>query len=180
MSKLKKLARGRECQVQLAEIKDFEGLYSITSDGQVLSGRRGWKPLRHGVKPGGYAFVGLYPLDGKAAYKMVHRLVAEAFIENPEGKPEVNHIDGNKLNNVVDNLEWVTRSENAQHGHDIGLMVQGTDHHSTKLDGEQVVAIFFAAGRYADIGERFGVCKQTVCNIKKRRIHKKVLQGAGL
>lgn len=177
MSKLTKAARGRECQVDIA---GFEGLYAITKDGQVLSGRRNWQPLRFGVKPGGYAFVGLYPVNGKPVYKMIHRLVAEAFIANPEAKPEVNHLDGNKLNNNASNLEWSTRSENAQHGHDTGLMVQGEAHHSTKLSAEQVIAVFNASGRYVDIGSQYGVCKQTVCNIKKRRIHKKVLQGAGL
>lgn len=180
MSKLTKLARGRDCQVRHADIAGFEGLYSVTSDGFVLSLRRGGKPLRHGVKPGGYAFVGLYPIKGKPVYKMVHRLVAEAFIDNPEGKPEVNHKDGRKLNNSHENLEWVTRSENAQHGHDTGLMVQGAEHHSTKLNSAQVVEIFISSGRYADIGDKFGVCKQTICNIKNRRIHKRVLAEAGL
>lgn len=177
---LRKMARGRDCMVRVADIPGFEGLYSITTAGEVISWKKGGKPLRHGVKPGGYAFVGLYQSAGKASYKMVHRLVAQAFIDNPLGKPEVNHIDGVKLNNSVENLEWATRSENAQHGHDAGLMAHGADHHSTKLTANQVVEIFSMGGRYEDIGNQYGVCKQTVCNIKHRRIHKRYLAEAGL
>lgn len=59
-------------------------------------------------------YVNLYK-NGKNKIKKIHRIVAENFIPNPENKPEVNHIDGNKQNNKVDNLEWVTKSENVKH-----------------------------------------------------------------
>ena len=52
---------------------------------------------------------------------MIHRLVAETFIPNPEGKPQVNHIDGNRKNNAADNLEWTTCTENSQHAYNTGL-----------------------------------------------------------
>ena len=180
-TKLTKAARGRDCSDgDIAPILGYEDLYAVTRCGEVLSSRKGWSALSHGVKPEGYAFVGLYGVGGKPKYRMVHRLVAQAFVPNLLGKPEVNHKDGNKLNNHADNLEWATRSENAQHGHDSGLMPQGCDHHSTKLQPIEVVEIFGAEGRYRDIGERYGVCAQTVCNIKKRRIHKRTLESAGL
>ncbi|HBU8587317.1 TPA: HNH endonuclease, partial [Escherichia coli] len=106
--------------VKEKDIPGFEGIYKVTENGDIISCRKS-KKLSHGIKPGGYAFVGLYPGGGKRpSYKMVHRIVAEVFIDNPDGKPEVNHKDGNKLNNKVENLEWVTRTENAKHGFDSG------------------------------------------------------------
>lgn len=68
----------------------------------------------------GYYQVNLW-INGKYKHYQVHRLVAEAFIPNPENKPQVNHIDGNKLNNDISNLEWVTRSENMKHAFKNGL-----------------------------------------------------------
>ncbi|MFR5544762.1 MAG: NUMOD4 motif-containing HNH endonuclease [Intestinibacter bartlettii] len=68
----------------------------------------------------GYLIVSLYK-NGTRYIKRVHRLVSVAFIPNPEGKPQVNHIDGDKSNNRVSNLEWATAKENCQHAYNAGL-----------------------------------------------------------
>jgi len=64
-------------------------------------------------------------IEGKQKRMRVHRLVAETFINNPMNKPYVNHKDGNRINNNVINLEWVTPSENTQHAVNIGLFKSG-------------------------------------------------------
>ena len=69
----------------------------------------------------GYLSVDLYK-DGERMTRGIHRLVAEAFIPNPYDKPEVNHKDGNKHNNCVSNLEWVTKKENCRHAWNMGLV----------------------------------------------------------
>lgn len=71
----------------------------------------------------GYLRTMLKNNTGKRKHVSIHRLVAIAFIPNPENKPQVNHIDGNKLNNRVENLEWVTNTENNHHAWDNGLKV---------------------------------------------------------
>lgn len=72
----------------------------------------------------------------------VHRLVAMAFLDNKEGKPFVNHIDGNKTNNTFENLEWVTKSENERHAFMIGLKcLKGENHSQNKLTDIQVLEI---------------------------------------
>jgi hypothetical protein len=68
----------------------------------------------------GYAQTILYR-DKKPHPVKIHRLVANAFIPNPENKPQVNHIDGDKNNNRIDNLEWCTQTENIQHSYKVGL-----------------------------------------------------------
>ncbi|WP_313242514.1 HNH endonuclease [Stutzerimonas nitrititolerans] len=100
-----------------AQIKDIPDapLYSITDDGRVISYQKGApRVLTHAKNNNGYAVVGLVTNSGQKNVT-VHRLVAEAFIPNPSGKPQVNHKDSNRMNPRADNLEWVTAAENKEH-----------------------------------------------------------------
>jgi len=104
---------------RIKDIKDFEGLYAVTTFGRVWSCRRGiW--LNQYDNSHGYMFVTL-SVHGKVCELKVHRLVAEAFVPNPLGKPQVNHRNGIKTDCSVRNLEWVTARENMQHASDMGL-----------------------------------------------------------
>ena len=110
------------------DIAGYEGIYQVSNLGNVKSLSFGPKNRKSGTvkllrqTPSncGYYKVELYK-NGKSKMMYVHRLVATAFIPNPEKKPQVNHIDGNKANNVLSNLEWATSSENQLHAIDHGL-----------------------------------------------------------
>ena len=93
--------------------------YFILPCGKVFSGKTG-EYLKPSYDKQGYARVSLYN-NGKSTTIKIHRLVAEAYIPNPENKTDVNHKDGNKSNNDVSNLEWATRSENIKHAFNNGL-----------------------------------------------------------
>lgn len=98
----------------------FYGKYKISSCGQLKSNRRNiiLSPSIVAKKNGKQGYKAVH-INGKTYY--IHRLVAENFVPNPENKKEVNHIDGNKLNNNAENLEWVTPSENIKHAYKTGL-----------------------------------------------------------
>lgn len=95
--------------------------YLISTSGRILSHKRGdWRELHPDIGKNGYKYVNLRA-NGLTIRYYIHRLVAETFISNPYNKKAVNHIDGDKLNNDVTNLEWVTYQENAKHAYDNGL-----------------------------------------------------------
>ena len=110
-------------------VKGYEGLYEITDTGRVISCERFTADGKHlkereikgGFFSNGYKFACLRK-NGCSRNHLIHRLVAEAFIDNPGNLPVVNHIDGDRVNNQVTNLEWVTRSRNLEHAVEIGLM----------------------------------------------------------
>ena len=101
------------------EMNDYNGYYLIGDNGTI---RNRSKQLKTFINNSGYECIKLTN-GGKIRHCLIHRLVAETYIPNLEGKREVNHIDGNKLNNNVCNLEWVTSSENKLHALDTGLKI---------------------------------------------------------
>ena len=103
----------------MKQIKKYPD-YFVTKEGLVFSSKTNIY-LKFSYDKQGYQRVGLYTGNYKSKTIKVHRLVAETFIENTENKTDVNHIDGNKSNNNVYNLEWCTRSENIKHSFKIGL-----------------------------------------------------------
>lgn len=149
-------------------ITGYEGRYSIERDGSVWShitrhGKPRSSPYRKststaGRRPYVSVQVGLCR-DGIQKGHYVHRLVAAAFIPNPDGKAEVNHIDGDRLNNHADNLEWTTHSENHVHSRDVLGRTVGETNGMAKLTWEQVQEIrrIGSSESSSKVGKRFGV-----------------------
>ena len=101
------------------EITWYEWEYLINSD-WVITNLKTWTIIKHTKSHYGYMHITLYK-NGKRKSEKVHRLLAQAFLPNPENKPQVNHINGDKANNNLENLEWVTAKENIQHAFKIWL-----------------------------------------------------------
>lgn len=126
---------------QWLSIPDYDK-YAVSNFGRIKSLRGRWGESRI-LKPSlvrGYLHVALCS-GGEPKHFNVHRLVAQAFIPNPQNKPQVNHRDGNKLNNHVSNLEWTTSAQNQRHAVDIGLKKSGEGCSWSKLTQEQVLYI---------------------------------------
>lgn len=103
---------------------------------------------------------------------LLHRLIAQLFIPNPENKPQINHIDGNKLNNAVSNLEWVTNQENKDHAVKMGLVMRRDKNcPQQKLSTDQCLQIRYLVSigyRQSEIGRMFNVRQQTISKIFRK------------
>ena len=124
------------------DVVGYEGYYEVSDLGNVRKNKCGTiLKLSMGTK---YKLVGFY-VNQKLKTPMVHRLVATAFIDNPENKEQVNHINGIKTDNRASNLEWVTLQENIAHSVRTGLLagVRGENHHNCKISEEAARDIKF-------------------------------------
>ena len=118
----------------------------------------------------------------KTKTKLIHRLIAQAFIPNPDPDKliQINHKDGNKLNNTISNLEWCTNQQNAIHAHKIGLKVGliGEDNSNSKLSEKQILEI---RSRYEngnilqrELGEIYGVGQTQISRIVRNKLWKNI------
>lgn len=138
--------------------------YEVTEDGKVIN-KKSRKELKGQLNGKGYLRVSI---GGKLMF--VHRLVAEKFIPNTEEKKQVNHKDGNKLNNNVDNLEWVTNAENRKHAVENKLHMFGEKCSHSKLKKEDVVYIRKHIDMTVkELAEKFNVSKSTINDVIKKR-----------
>ena len=143
--------------------------YIITEEGSILSKKTGRQIYVH-VNKKGYCSVRLKHGDGGKTH-LVHRLVAELYVENPDSKEQVNHKDGVKANNNHWNLEWVTCQENNDHAVLTGLVKRGKDRPNSKMTDEQVLelrSLREEGHNYYELGRLFGIAYQTAHKICSR------------
>lgn len=167
---------------QWKDIKGFESLYQISNLGRVKSLSRKWKPdesiLVNQINTFGYHVVRLGQGVGKYKQFFIHRLVALHFIDNPNNLSEVNHKDGDKLNNDFTNLEWVSRSKNMIHAFDTRLVSNsGTDNPNCKLTETIVLCILkeYESGiSKENIMKKYNLTLSNYKNIIHRRTWKQI------
>ncbi len=156
----------------MKDIKQFEKKYAITKDGRVWSYPKYtlksgcWR--KSGFDKNGYLIIPLWK-ENKQYIRKIHRLVAEAFIPNPKNKPQVNHKNGIKNDNRIENLEWVTNKQNHEHAMKNGLYINiiGEKHYKAKLTENNVKEI----KKHPEItqktfAERFGVNRWQIYAIR--------------
>jgi hypothetical protein len=168
--------------------------YAVDLKGNVYSiARRVWnkkgyyeikkrvRKLKPSIVGSGYLKVELVDKDGNKKSRLVHRIVAMTYFENPDNKPSVNHKDGNKFNNDVLNLEWVTHKENRQHALSTGLAkgMDGDNHPLKKLTSKDIITIIELILDGSDnetIGKRYGLHPNYISLIRHRRRWKTIFQ----
>lgn len=147
--------------------------YLINEKGEVFSTKNN-KLHKMTCKPdnSGYVRVCLF-VEGKVKKCLLHRLLAQTFIPNPYNLPVVNHIDGNKLNNSLDNLEWTTHTSNQKHAFTLGLKTNKGVNNPVNILSEAEVLLIYAelldGGRICDLAKKYKVSKSAISGIKSKK-----------
>jgi len=160
------------------DIQGYEGYYQISNLGRCKSlaktvrGRRGALAERI-LKPqfNGHYYHLRLSKDSICMMHLLHRLIATAFIPNPKNLPVVNHLDGDKLNNKVSNLEWTTIGDNTRHAiNELGIVLGGEKHHAAKLTEKKVKKIIELANTglsHSKIAKMFSVSRPNISYIAR-------------
>lgn len=150
--------------------------YYVTEDGKVF---RDEKQIFGWITKKGYQQIKLYCF-GIKKHAYIHRMVGDLFVPNPENKPQINHKNGNKLDNRVENLEWVTNQENINHSVENGLRPVGIDVPAHKLSVEDILWIRknFVKGDSnlgcMGLGKKFGVNASCISKIVNNKMWKHI------
>jgi hypothetical protein len=144
-------------------MKEIYPDYYVCKSGHVHSTKLGsMRQLKPKIDKDGYLLVNLVLEEGHKM-KRVHRLIAEAYVPNPEGLDQVNHIDGNKKNNSYLNLEWCSCKDNLIHARDQGL-------HTYKLDHKTAERIRSDKGTYKELAKKYGVSVTQIGRVKRGEV----------
>lgn len=158
---------------------NFNPKYTISTTGEIYSTKRKIS-LKSTVDTSGYLRVGLWDTEEKKTKKyLVHRLVALTYIPNPLNLPQVNHIDGDRFNNDISNLEWCTAGENQKHAYRIGLKGKksGTLNGRSILSNEDVLIIYQSLLKGCsskELSTKFKIARSVIGGIKTKKLWKDV------
>lgn len=167
----------------MKDVLGYENFYSINEGGEIFSKRR-QRFLKTHVSKRGYLVVDLKVRGARKTFT-IHRLIATLYIPNPLGLPQINHINGVKTDNRIENLEWCSALDNIRHAFAHGLIEnwrgqkRGEENYRAKLTEQDVkdIRILWAGGRYTlkQLGRKFHISWQGISSIVYRKNWKHVI-----